>query len=147
MDAVMDRKKKKFQVVLQCPDVISWWLPMTSGPKKVLRHLIRDLSEGMVWNGRANNTQGIWNKMEGKVSLWQNICRQYNNGVVISVTESERFTKGQRQPFVERLLLERILDCWVQLSLDEIRQDISAWRKRWKWLMRDDGGPIDHLDH
>ena len=62
-------------------------------------------------------------------------------------TLKEMVYAEQRQPFTEITLRRRIEDCWARIPIHQIRKAISSWRKRLRWVVEQDGGPIDHLNH
>lgn len=58
---------------------------------------------------------------------------------------SEKVYEGRRDPFTEDELKERIREKWDEISLPEIRQSISQWKKRLAAVCAQNGGHIDHL--
>ena len=58
---------------------------------------------------------------------------------------SEKVYKGRNKKFTEEELKQRITECWEEITLDEIRKSIGAWKKRLRTVFQQEGGPIDHL--
>ena len=53
--------------------------------------------------------------------------------------------KGWRDKFSGDELKEKIRSAWDEISLDEIRNCISSWKKRLRLVCSEDGGHIEHL--
>ena len=58
---------------------------------------------------------------------------------------SEKVYKGKVEKFTEDELKRKIRSAWKKISLSEIRNSISSWKKRLRTVVEQDGGPIDHL--
>ena len=57
----------------------------------------------------------------------------------------EKVYRGQRQKFSEPQLKRKILECWQEISIEEIRKSISIWKKCLRTVCEQHGNPIDHL--
>lgn len=56
----------------------------------------------------------------------------------------EKVYEGRRDKFTEQALKDSILASWERISLEEIRKSISAWKKRLRCVVEEDGGHIEH---
>ena len=49
-----------------------------------------------------------------------------------------------RDELTEQALKGRIILSWEEISVGEIRKNISAWKKRLRLVVDEDGGHIEH---
>ena len=58
---------------------------------------------------------------------------------------SEKVYEGSSTKFTERELKQKIQQCWERIPQEEIRKAIASWKKRFRAVCRENGGPVDHL--
>lgn len=58
---------------------------------------------------------------------------------------SEKVYRGRTTPFTMDELKAKIVECWQEITVDQIRAVISSWKKRLRLVIYSNGGPIDHL--
>ena len=58
---------------------------------------------------------------------------------------SEAVFQNRREPFSERELKLKIVECWNDLSMDSIRTAIRSWKVRLRDVITADGGSIEHM--
>ena len=57
----------------------------------------------------------------------------------------EKVYRGVQDKLTEQTLMDRIIIIWwEEISIEEIRKKISAWKKRLRFVKDEDGGHIEH---
>ena len=56
----------------------------------------------------------------------------------------EKVCRGVQNGFTEQALMNRMITSWEEISIEEIRKSISAWKKRLRLVVEEDGGDIEH---
>jgi hypothetical protein len=69
--------------------------------------------------------------------LWIIMC-------IMGLTRSQRRFIGSRrtEKFTKEELKQRITECWVEISLAELRKSIGSWKKILRAVCGEDGGPL-----
>ena len=69
-------------------------------------------------------------------------CNPMDYGIWDSL--KEKVYRGMRDKLTEQALKDRIILSWEEISVGEIRKNISAWKKRLRLVVDEDGGHIEH---
>ena len=56
----------------------------------------------------------------------------------------EKVYRGMPDKLTKQALMNRVIVSWEEISIEEIRKNISAWKKRLCLVVEEDGGHFEH---
>ena len=56
----------------------------------------------------------------------------------------EKAYRGEQDKLTEQALMNRMIMSWEEMLIEEIRNRISAWKKRLRLVVEEDRGHIEH---